>query len=114
MSIRTERVNSEIQKALADIFRNEMDGRIANAMISVLRVDTSKDLFQCKVLLSIFGCENKAAVFESINKSSSFIRHKLSGRMNNLRVTPELVFSLDDSLEYSQKINSIINKINDK
>ena len=48
---------------------------------------------------------------EGLKESSGFIRSRLANTVN-LRITPELVFELDDSLEYGARIDNIINELN--
>ena len=57
--------------------------------------------------------EKKEEVMQVLNRASGFVRSLIAKRIN-LRVTPEIKFILDDSLEYSFKIDKIIREINDK
>jgi ribosome-binding factor A len=87
------------------------DPRIGT-ITSVLKVDTTNDLKYCKVYVSILGDdEKKQEVMEGITHAAGYIRSLIAERIN-LRVTPELKFILDDSLEYSFKIDKIIRDIN--
>ena len=64
--------------------------------------------------VSILGDdEKKEEVMQVLNRASGFVRSLIAKRIN-LRVTPEIKFILDDSLEYSFKIDKIIREINDK
>ena len=79
-----------------------------------LKVDTTNDLKYCKIFVSILGDdEKKEEVMQVLNRASGFVRSLIAKRIN-LRVTPEIKFILDDSLEYSFKIDKIIREINDK
>jgi ribosome-binding factor A len=106
------RINDEIQKEISQIIRSDLKDPRVGVITSVLKVDTTNDLKYCKVFVSVLGDDDKKAeVLEVLKKASGFIRSLIANRIN-LRVTPELTFILDDSLEYSFKIDKIIRDIN--
>ena len=108
---RMTRVNDEITKELAKIIRGELKDPRIGVMTSVLRVDTTQDLKYCKVYISVLGNDDeKNNVMKGLKSASGYIRHLLAERIN-LRVTPELIFKLDDSVEYSIKMSKLIEQI---
>lgn len=112
-SNRMIRINDEIQKELSQIIRSDLKDPRVGVITSVLKVDTTNDLKYCKVFISVLGDENKKQeVMEVLKKASGFIRSLIANRIN-LRCTPEFKFILDDSLEYSFKIDSIIKQVCD-
>lgn len=113
MSERILRVNSEIQKAISNIIANELKNPIIKGLITVTKVDTTADLDQSKVYLSIFEEETREDVFNAIKHSAGFIRRELA-RAVDLRKVPFLNFYLDTSYDYGQKIEETINKINEE
>jgi ribosome-binding factor A len=113
MSERILRVNSEIQKAISYIIANELKNPIIKGLITVTKVDTTADLDQCKVYLSIFEESTREDVFNAIKHSAGFIRRELA-RAVDLRKVPFLTFYLDTSYDYGQKIEETINKINEE
>ena len=112
MSERILRVNSEIQKAISNIIATELKNPMIKGLITVTKVDTTSDLDQSKIYLSIFEEETREDVFNAIRHSAGFIRRELA-RSVDLRKVPFLTFYLDDSYGYGQKIETIINKINE-
>lgn len=105
------RVNDEITKEIADIIRTEVKDPRIKSMTSVLRVETTSDLKYCKVYISVLGNdEEKESVMSGIKNAGGFIRHLLAERIN-LRNTPELIFKLDDSVEYAIKMEKLIKEI---
>ena len=108
---RTVKLNAEYQKALSEIIRKLKNPYITE-MVSVLKVDTSEDLSHAKVYLSIFSLdkEKKNRTFTEIEKSAGKVRKELAGAVRT-RIVPELHFILDDSMEYSDKINKILGEI---
>lgn len=111
MNVRLERINSEILKELSIIIRTLKDPRITE-MVSVLSVDTAKDLKTAKVYVSIYGDKDKTEeTFRALVHSGGFIRKELSKVMRELKSVPEIKFILDTSMEYSQKINTLLEGI---
>ena len=108
---RMTRVNDEITRELANIIRGELKDPRIGVLTSVLRVETTQDLKYCKVFIIVLGNdEEKANVMKGLKSASGFIRHLLAERIN-LRITPELTFKLDDSVEYGIKMSKLIEKI---
>jgi ribosome-binding factor A len=112
MSERILRVNSEIQKAISYIIQTEIKNPLIKGLITVTKVDTTNDLDQSKVYLSIYEEETREEVFNQIKHSAGFIRRELAKAVD-LRKVPYLNFFLDDSYNYGQKIEETINKINE-
>ena len=108
---RMTRINDEILKELAQILRGELKDPRVGVMTSVLRVDTTPDLKYCKVYVSVLGNdEEKQGVMKGLKNATGFIRRLLAQRVN-LRNTPELIFKLDDSVEYSIRMSKLIDEI---
>ena len=105
-SVRQERINSEIKKTLAYIIDNELRDPQIDAMVSVTEVEITPDLAEAKVFISSIGKTPKEEVLARIKGAGGFLRRELSKKIK-LRVTPRLNFFLDNSMEYSNKIESI-------
>lgn len=98
---RTVRINEEIRKEISQIVQMELKDPRIDMMTSVVRTDTTRDLKYCKVYISVLGNEErKQEVKEALKSASGYIRRELARRVN-LRITPELIFIMDDSIEYS-------------
>lgn len=110
-STRMNRINDEILREVAGIIRGELkDPRLG--MVTVTKTKTTTDLKHCNVLVSIMGSdEDREKTIKALESSSSYIRREIAKRLN-LRHTPEFTFSIDDSLDYSFKIQGILNEIN--
>ena len=107
---RLNRIDEELKKELSQIISYELKNPEATGMISVTKVKITPDLKYAKVYVSILNSKNVKATLAGLKKSSGFLRSELAKRIN-LRNTPELVFELDESLEYGAKIDSILNDI---
>ena len=109
-NVRLERINSEIQKAIAHIIDHDLRDPQIDAMINVREVSITPDLSYCRVYISSLGNTPSDEVLARIKGAAGFIRGKLS-KMIKLRITPRLEFYLDTSEEYSSKIENILKNI---
>ena len=109
-SNRLKRVNEELKREISNIINYEVKNSNVTGLISVTRVKTSPDLKYAKVSVSILDSKNKKRTLAGLKSSSGFIRSRIAEKIN-LRITPELVFELDDSLEYGERIDSILKDI---
>jgi len=113
MKIKTERVNAELAKQITKIIaENVKDPRLGNAIVGVTKVYTTPDLKYAKVYLSIYAAndEERQEAYYTICRSKTFIRNMLKDSVQ-IRLLPELNFIIDDSVDYSIKIDEILNKI---
>ncbi len=109
-SVRVERINSEIQKAIQHIIDNDLRDPQIDAIISVNSVDTTPDLSYARIYISSIGKTPQDEVLARIKGAAGFIRGKLSKTVK-LRITPHLEFLKDNSMEYSNKIEGILKTI---
>ena len=107
---RLGRIDEEYKKELSQIIGYELKNPNVTGMISVTKVKVTNDLKFAKVYVSILNSKNIKDTLAGIKKSSGYIRSELAKRVN-LRNTPELIFELDDSIEYGAKIDSILKEI---
>ena len=99
---RQKKIGCVIQKDIADILqRAVIDGGLRGTLISVSKVVVTTDLSIAKVYISIFPHKNADELLEGIKSNQPLIKHELAQRTKNqLRRVPELLFFIDDSLEY--------------
>jgi ribosome-binding factor A len=110
-SIRQQKVSKLIQKELAEIFRGESKSMFGGAFITVTIVRVSPDLGSAKIYLSIMATKDRQAIFKLVEDQTSVIRKKLGNVVGKqLRVVPELMFFIDDSLDYAMKIDELLKK----
>ena len=110
-SNRMERVDEEFKRELSKIIDQDLKNPNITGLISVTKVKTSSDLKTARVCISILGSKSKKNTLEGLKNATGFIRTELAKRVN-LRYTPELIFELDETLEYGAKIDSILNELN--
>ena len=107
---RLERINEELKKEISSIISYELKNPNVTGLISVTKVKVTPDLKYAKVYVSILNSKNVKETLAGLKKSSGFIRSEIAKRIN-LRITPEIIFELDDSMEYGAKIDSILKDI---
>lgn len=108
---RSGRINEEIKREISDIIQNNIRDPRVTAMVSVTKVDVTKDLRYAKVFVSIFGSdEAKTNTFNALKSSAGFIRKEIGHRVN-LRFTPELTIELDTSIEHGMHIDALLHQI---
>ncbi len=107
---RLGRINEEYRKELSQIIDRNLKNPNITGLISVTKVKVTNDLKYAKVYVSILNSKNIKDTLAGLKKSSGYIRSELARRVN-LRNTPELIFELDDSLEYGTKIDKILKEI---
>ena len=107
---RLGRIDEEYRKELSQIIGYELKNPNITGLISVTKVKVTNDLKFAKVYVSILNSKNVKDTLAGLKKSAGYIRSELAKRIN-LRNTPELIFELDDSIEYGAKIDSILKKI---
>ena len=107
-SRRQQKISQVILMDLADIFQKEAKNMFGGAFITVTVVRVTPDLSLARVFLSILNPEKKQ-VLDSIKKQSKDIRKILAERVKQqLRKVPDLVFQIDDSLDYYEKIDQLL------
>lgn len=107
---RLNRINEELKREISNIINYEVTNSNVTGMVSVTSVKISPDLRYAKVFLSILNSRNTKQTLAALKSSSGFIRSRIAAKIN-LRVTPELVFELDESMQYGEKIDTILKDI---
>jgi len=106
---RTQRVADYLQRELAALIRDEIsDPRLG--MVSVSAVEVSRDLTHARVFVTPFAGQGDAeAMLQALRHAAGFLRHELRHDLR-LRVTPELDFRLDESIERGARVSALISE----
>ena len=108
-SMRQQKISRMIQKELGNAFLREGRNLFGGAMITVTKVNVTKDMAVCKVFLSLFNTKDKDALLVLIKHHGKDLRFQLGQQLRNqLRIIPELQFFEDDSLDYIEKIDTLL------
>ncbi len=106
-SFKLGRVSADIQRELADLFRELKDPRVSK-LLSIVKIDVSGDLSYATVYVSaIEGFDKTVESVKGLKNAAGFLRRELGMRLK-LRKTPELRFIADNSIEHSANISKII------
>lgn len=111
---RLQKIERLIQKDLGEIFLLQTK-QMPGVLVSVTNVRISPDLSVVKAYLSIFPSERGTEILENINLHKKAIRYDLGLRIGKqVRRVPELSFFLDDSIDYLENIDNLLNKDKEK
>ena len=107
---RQKKIGALLQNDLVSILQGEIrKNNINNLVISVSKVNVTSDLSIAKVHLSVFPTEKAAEILAAVKSNAPLIKHDLAQRVKNqLRKVPNLIFYIDDSLDYIEKIDNAL------
>jgi ribosome-binding factor A len=109
-SIRQNRIEGVIQEEMGTYFQRNAREVCLGAMVTVTTVRVTSDLSLARCYLSIFAGPDKKEVLNNIIVNTSKIRGEVGKRLKNMRKIPDLVFHIDDSLDYAMQIESLLKK----
>ena len=112
MSVKIDRISSEVARVLSSIMLIEARDETLKH-VTITGCEVTNDLSFAKVYYTYMGDEELSVVAENLKTAEPYLRTVLAERIN-LRHTPELVFKYDNSIEYGQNIERIINNIHKK
>lgn len=111
MTHRIEKVESLLKEELSLIMLYKLQD-LETTFITITNVKVTPDLKLAKIYLSVFEKEKRETVLEQIKVRAGFIRHELATRIT-LKFVPELRFYIDDTMDYVEKIDTLIKKIHE-
>lgn len=112
MSIKGERVSSDVLRELGMIFLTEVKDENFKG-VTLTNADVTNDLSFAKIYFIVNDESKKDLITKELNEASSYFRTMLADRLE-IRHTPELKFIYDDSIAYGQRIEEIIEEIHEK
>lgn len=109
-SVRQQKVSRLLQNEIGSIFQRDGFSLFKeNAMVTVTKVNISKDLLSAKVYISLFATSDKEELLKKIQNKTSEIRYMLGKIIRHqLKAVPELSFFEDDSLDYIENIDKLL------
>lgn len=113
MSIKTERLGNMLHREISNILMTEVkDDNLR--FITITKVDLSSDLSYLKIYYTCLNEDKKQDIIKSLKSAKGYIRSVLMKRKIEMRTIPELNFVYDESIEYGNKIESLIERIHNK
>ncbi len=108
-STRQNKISRLIQREMADILLKMNKSKFPGKLISVTIVRVTKDMGIARIYLSIFPSEFSQEILEDIRLNTNILRGELGRKVGkSLRVIPALEFYIDDSLDYIEKIDKLL------
>lgn len=108
---RTDKLNALLQEVIAEVILREVKNPHLTSLLSIMKVEVTKDLHHAKVHVSIMGTpEEKKKSFEALCSAAGFIAVHASKKVV-LRHFPELHFHLDDSVAKQMRIDTLLRQI---
>lgn len=103
---RQKKVATVFQEELSEIFRKEAKELYPGKLLTVTEVKVSPDLSVAKIYVSVFPTNEKEQIIKQIKEKASYYRSQIAKTAaKTMRVTPELLFYLDTSLDEIDKID---------
>ena len=109
---RIGRINEEIMRELSTAIRGLKDPRVQQ-MLSITAVDTASDLRTAKVYVSVFDKEKSREVLKGLKSAGGYLRRHIGSALQ-LRYTPELQFTLDESLKKGAQMYDLLSRLADE
>ena len=105
---RRGRINDAVTEELAIALNEVREPKVIDNFISITRAEVAPDLKFATVYFSCIGDSKEAE--EGLKKCTGMLRHHLAVKLN-LRITPDLRFVKDGSIEHGAKIARFLEQI---
>ncbi len=99
-------IKEELSRLIIESFQDSTSG-----LITITHVSMSKDLKNAHVYLSVIGHSPKQEILDLLNERQGYLRKAVASK-TKLKYNPMLIFSLDDSFEYEERIQNVIKTLN--
>ncbi len=106
---RQGKINDAVMQAISESIREIKDPRVSSAMVTVTAAEVTPDLKFAKIYFSAMLAD-KADVKKGLESASGFLRRSLAQKLN-LRITPQLTFMADASIEHGAHIAKLLNEM---
>lgn len=111
---RTDRLNSLLKEVISEVVRGDVRNPRVATLVTIIRVDISKDLHYAKVYISVIGTDvEKEQTLQALQSAAGFIAVHASKKVT-MRYFPELTFKLDNSVDQHIRIDTLLGKIHDE
>ena len=111
MTTHASHMSEDIRRELIALVRELKDPRVAGQLLTVVRVDLTRDMSVARVYVSSMeGIDKAKEAVKGLENAAGLLRRELGLRLR-LRKAPELRFFADDSAEYAIRINKTLNDL---
>lgn len=109
MSHRIPQLNELLRQEISELFLKEINWP-PNALATITKVDTAKDLSQTRILVSVLPINAGEQILKMLNNQARHIQYML-GQKLVIRKIPKIIFRIDDTEEKASHIEALIDKI---
>jgi ribosome-binding factor A len=110
-STRQNKISKQIQKDLSEIIAPFSRNLLPGKMVTITKVRVTPDLGLARIYISIFPSDKSQDAVDVLNLHLAPMRNELGRKIRHqVRIIPELKFFLDDSLDYIENIDNLLNK----
>lgn len=114
MTKRIDRLNSLLKEVIAEVVMREVRNPKINTLVTIKKVEITKDLRQAKVYISLIGSESeKNQTLKALQSAAGFISVQAAKKVV-MRYFPTLTFYLDDTLDEEIRIHNLLEKIHEE
>jgi len=107
---RIDRISEQVRREVDLILREHLSDPRIKGTFSVTRAHVTRDLRYAKIYVSILEAENREPMMAALKSAAGFVRHELGNRMI-IRYAPEVLFELDQNIEYGIHIASVLKQV---
>ena len=107
---RIDRISEQVRREVDLIIREYVSDPRVKGTFSVTRAEVTRDLRYAKIYVSILEEENRKPMMAALKSAAGFVRRELGQRMI-IRYAPEILFELDQNIEYGIHIASVLRKV---
>jgi len=112
MSYRIQRINQLIKIQISQILLKEFDFP-SQTLVTISRVETSKDLRDCKIFVSVLPEEDAFKIINLLNRKSHFF-HKKFQKVLKTKIIPDFEFKKEEKISQADKIEKILEELKKK
>jgi ribosome-binding factor A len=108
-STRQQKMARLLQKEMGDLFEIDMRRLFPGVMVTITKVNVTKDLSIARFYLSIFALKDKKPTLDEIRLHIPEFRYKLGNQIRRqVRIIPHIDFFEDDSLDYIENLEKLL------
>lgn len=107
---RVDRLNEEVRREVDRVIREEVNDPRVTGTFSLTHVEVTRDLRFAKIHVSVLEPELREPLIAALKRAAGFIRHAMGKRVQ-LHYTPELLFELDNNIEYGAHMSRLIDSV---
>lgn len=111
---RVERLNSLLKQVIGEIILQDLRNPHVSKLLTVKKVEITKDLHYAKVYISMLGSEQeKKQTLKALKSAAGFISAQAAKQVI-IKYFPALTFHLDDTIENEIRIHNLLEKIHEE